>query len=907
MTRRIFTLALLLAAVLQAQYPPDQHWRKIRTPHFDVIFPAGIERDSQRAANALETMYAPLSSSLGASLPRHTVVLLANQGITRFSGGSVSLFPRMATFNMMPQQGFWGTNDWITTLTVTEARHLVQVAKMNHGTGRIAYTLFGEAGLASTIGMSLPSWWIQGDAAVAAATTMRGGAAQFASSEMMTRTLLLSGDHFSYMKAMHGSLKDGVPSQQELGSFLVSHVERTNGPDAWNQILSKTTNLSLEPFALSQAMKSVTGRSAATNYYDAMSEAGELWKSKPPDPELTKPTVVNAEPKSAFTGYYQPTVQADGSVIAQKIGLDTYPAEIVRLRPDGREQKLFHFMTTAPGANRTSVVNGLMVWDEYVPDIRWLRGYSEILIRDLNTGHTRRLTHKMRYMNPVLSPDAARVAVVEYLPDRTCSLVTLDSRTGAVLQHLPSPGNAMIYSPAWSADGKRIAMITQAAAGRALTIADLASGAFTDVIPPVDEELANPVFFRDYVLYKSSPNGIMDIYAVEPDSGRRYRVTDSKFGANFPSISADGAKLVYSDYTVQGYNVAEIPLDPATWKLAEGQPYKGIGYHGQVHDYSREIPATQYAVERYSPSLHLFDVHSWGFTSGPPNLGFGLMSNDKMRLMGWDASAIYNTDEHKPGFATSVSYSRFFPVLYLGFSDEGRRLTYVDRTVDFTQRTGTAGFYIPLNLSRGSYYTGLSLGAFAQDIRLQDGGLTPIGYSLNFSRQMQRSARDLAPRWAQVLRFRYTQTPFGGHYTGNFLSADGRFAVPGLLRHHALVLESGYQRQHGSYTFSNAIRFPRGYQPYTGANLTKYSATYEIPLFYPDFSLGQLAYIKRISGNLFYDYGQVGSVLYRSTGVEAVFDTNFLHFPPALRIGVRYAYRIDFGNKKVEPFIAFNW
>ena len=59
-----------------------------------------------------------------------------------------------------------------------------------------------------------------------------------------------------------------------------------------------------------------------------------------------------------------------------------------------------------------------MVWDEYVPDIRWLRGYSEILIRDLETGRTRRLTHKTRFMNPVLSPDARRMAVVEFLPDR---------------------------------------------------------------------------------------------------------------------------------------------------------------------------------------------------------------------------------------------------------------------------------------------------------------------------------------------------------------------------------------------------------------------------------------------------------------------------------------------------------
>ena len=121
------------------------------------------------------------------------------------------------------------------------------------------------------------------------------------------------------------------------------------------------------------------------------------------------------------------------------------------------------------------------------------------------------------------------------------------------------------------------------------------------------------------------------------------------------------------------------------------------------------------------------------------------------------------------------------------------------------------------------------------------------------------------------------------------------------------MLESGHERQHGIYYFSSQIRFPRGYSPFTGTDLTKDSATYEMPLLYPDLTLSQLAYIKRVAGNLFYDYGKVGNRLYRSTGVEAVLDLNFLHFPDTFRFGVRYAYRIDYGGKRIQPFVAFNW
>lgn len=38
--------------------------------------------------------------------------------------------------------------------------------------------------------------------------------------------------------------------------------------------------------------------------------------------------------------------------------------------------------------------------------------------------------------------------------------------------------------------------------------------------------------------------------------------------------------------------------------------------------------------------------------------------------------------------------------------------------------------------------------------------------------------RDLAPRWAQVLRFGYSQTVAANHYSANRLFAGGRFALP---------------------------------------------------------------------------------------------------------------------------------
>ena len=541
---RALVLACCLAAGLWGQYPPGTESRRIRTSHFDVIYPSEIEADAQRAANALETLYAPLSQSLGAALPRHTTVLLADQNVTRTSGGSVGLFPRMATFETMPAQGFWGTNDWINTITVQEARHLVQIAKMNHGFGKVASFFFGEAGLAGTMGISLPDWWFAGDARTAQTDLLRGGIGQYASSEMATRALLLSDDNFSFMKAMHGSLRDSVPSQEELGGFLVNHVERTAGPDAWDKIMARAAKRSFSPLSVSSSMKAETGRSAADNYRDTMSVLGETWKAQAAGKDFTRPRIVTAAPKSVFTGYHQPVFEQGGSILAQKQGLDTYAVAVVRVQPDGREKTLFHYAPAVSTANRTSVVNGKIVWDEYVPDPRWIRGYSEILIRDLAKGRTRRLTHKTRFVNPVLSPDGARIAVVEFLPNRKCSLAILDAGTGKEMRRFPSPDNDMIYNPAWSEDGKRLAIVNQGGQGRALTVVDLETGAFQVVIPHRDEEIANPAFYRSYLLYKSSRDGVVNIFAVDIATGQCYQVTNSRFGADYPSVSPDGSQLL---------------------------------------------------------------------------------------------------------------------------------------------------------------------------------------------------------------------------------------------------------------------------------------------------------------------------------------------------------------------------
>ncbi len=92
--------------------------------------------------------------------------------------------------------------------------------------------------------------------------------------------------------------------------------------------------------------------------------------------------------------------------------------------------------------------------------------------------------------------------------------------------------------------------------------------------------------------------------------------------------------------------------------------------------------------------------------------------------------------------------------------------------------------------------------------------------------------------------------------------------------------------------------------------LTKYSANYLVPLFYPDFNLSRYVYLRRVTLNLFYDElkGGVGGFNYRaaSTGWETIFEMSFLRIKFPLSLGIRGSYVLEGLEKKqnYELFLA---
>lgn len=913
------------------QHPPSTRWMTVQSPHFDVIVPAEILKEGQRASHLLERAYAPLAKTLGI-FPRRISLVLTDQGVV--SNGYVRLAPRMSEWYMTPpQSGFGGASDWLPLLAVHEGRHIVQFDKLDAGFTRVMGVLFGELGRAAFSLMSAPIWYLEGDA-VGMETALTGaGRGRQPEFEMMIRALLLSGRTYPYDKAFLRSFKDWYPGYYHLGYFLTTYLRRELGPDVWSRVLEGAARNSFWVFAFGDALREQSGRSAAELYDETMAALKSAWSRELARLRLTPLHPLNARPAPHWTNYIRPQPQPDGSVICQKFGLDDSPA-LIKIGPDGRESLVRRFAPLELYGTQATARGSRLAWCEVEPDARWgKRNFGVIVVHDLATGRSRRLTHASRFLNASLSPDGGRLAAVEYAQDGQCRLVILDAGSGRQLSAIPNRDNAYLMTPSWSEDTRRIVFARQSARGRGLALADLETLSVETILPDGPEAVSDPVIFDRWVLYHSPCSGIDNIFALGLESRRSSQVTSARFGAFYPSVSTDGKKLIFSNYTVDGYDAAEMPLDPSTWTDVREAPQPTMGFYGPLIEQEQgrsiiepdDISAGEYPVKNYSALSHLFNVHSWSLVPTTTEVGLLALSNDILNKVSLLGGPNWNYNEKTLGLSLIASWRAWFPLIDLEAYYGGRSSTYDDASgndlrYSWRESRWAAGLRLPLNLSRGIRATSLILSAGISYRRVWDrdvvaagdlgnGRLVPLSYAGDFSSAVQPAPLDLRPPWAERLFVVFRHTPLrNAGERGRLLSISGEADFPGLVRHQSLRLGAAYEEQSpADYRFESMIRFPRGYDYHFHKRLARISVDYALPLAYPDLALGGLAFLKRVSVNLFYDHGRAwdgaATTDYDSAGLDLIFDACFLRIPVTVDFGLRTSYRFNDRTFRFQPLV----
>ncbi|MFC7523653.1 hypothetical protein ACFQRK_06880 [Parapedobacter sp. GCM10030251] len=887
-------------------YPPSVKWRQIQTGNFQLIYPASFEEGAQKLASRLETFRIRVSQTLGKE-PRKISIILQNQTVE--SNGNVQLAPRRSEFfTMAPQQGDF--QDWMNNLAIHELRHVVQFDKL---TGYLRAPFFEQLALA-IYGVTLPSWFFEGDAVVTETVLSTAGRGRLPSWEMPFRTNLLNGKTYGYQKDYLGSLKDVTPGFYELGYFLTSELQNAYGETILDSLMTRMATLPIRPYNFSNSLKKFTGYSSRKWHEKVRADLTRKWqeqvaKNDPvnyplfPTPETGKPEswlLPRPLPDGQLLALHQSARKVPAIVVIDSLGK---PAEVIKT---GRQ--------TAPNF---SYDDGRLAWDEIRRNPRYgKRTYNVINLYDMRTHTHRQLTHKSRYFSPVLRPGRPEVIAIAIDESGRASLDLLDTGTGRVIARFPSPGNVHLQTPAFDKTGNRVIATGISDAGAALIELDLATGNYRRVLDWQPQQLERPVYADGSVLFKAHYNGIDNLYMLDVAFGTVQQLTNALYGAFNPCYDPQTGYLWFNAYQVDGYRISHLkfPHSPISHFKA---PLSQDHIPTKKDSFLNEIwPSKPYNKLKNLINFHSISVDNGNFDNlDNINPGIYWLSDDLLNTSQIRLGYTYDGDMRSSEYLASIAYQQFFPKFSLEYRNRGQvgaakmpnGGTEEVIGLRWREHVTTLKMDIPLvfyrlnhvftaGWSAATSYTrryGLNEPQFQN--RFIDRIQFPLHYQVYFNHNVRQSALDLGPRWGQNFSFTYRHFPFDGRIAGEHLSLRTAFYFPGFWLNHSFLTRFSYQQRTGTYAQANDIPLVSGYdqlRPIPVDNTLLFS--YRFPIAYPDWAIGPLAYIKRFKGGFFADFQNVGdgnAFRPRTLGIELRSDMNLLRFYlPNFDIGVKLVY-----------------
>jgi len=949
-----FILLLFVSAGLYGQfyeYGQDAgslKWDHFKTPNYHVIYPRGVDSLARSFANRLEFYYPHLGEPLNHQ-HRPLPVIIHNE--SSFSNGVYVYAPKRLEIFTNPDPNE-SSEDWLTQLALHEGRHAVQIDKLNQGFTR-ALSLLGGEQVVGAMGIFLPYWYLEGDAVDSETRLSNTGRGRQPSFEMSLKAQMLGKNRvYSFSKATMGSYRDFIPNHYQLGYLMVRYGRQVYGDQLW---IDFQQNAARKPFLLNPtffALRKHGIKSKSSFYREALNGYKQHWSDMASFRDYTELQIWNRENRRGFTSYRYPHPVSSSLVFAYKSGIDQIP-EFVMLDSLGKERRIFR-----PGflsSGRVSFSGRHIVWDEFVPDVRWSnRNYSVIRTFEFSSGRVRSLGKKTRYYAPAVSKNGSKIAAIEQTVNQQYRLTVLRF-DGSLLISAPSPGNRFIQHPAWMENDTALLVTLSEPDGKSLYSFHPGADRWKRLFNAGFEDISMPAVSGDSIFFNGTFSGIDNIYCLVLREGKVYRVTSSRFGAFNPQISADGTTLFYSDYSAEGYNISSMPLNQAEWEPLDGVTDRGeqLNYdktekEQKVVSAAHQIDTTAYASKRYRKALHLFNFHSWlplyfdylnpelelDPEDIPVSLGVSLISQNLLSTAVSQIGYEYRDGFHM--FHSGIKLKGKFPVLNLYFDYGGEPdilvMNEADSLISLPQdlRFSAQG-YIPFRLNTGKFLTLLQPRveySYQRDVQYFESeeayraGAHYLYYTFDAISYLRKGTRDIWPRIGFSATAGYYHAPFNNLVYGAVARGGATTYLPGFLKHHTVRLTVDHQKQYpldmSHPAFINLMPLPRGLRGIFGEVLTKYSADYVFPLVYPDLELTSLLYVKRIRAALWADHMTGRNVVireptphyedkdYTTVGLDLIFDLNLMRIPFPIGVGGRLVYEPVTGSLGLEWIYAID-
>ena len=916
-----FISSLLQADVIEApliqvdfqQNPDSIKWKKIDTTNFEIIFSHEVEAKAQKVAHLLEAAYPLVSQGLEVS-PKRISLILQNQSTV--SNGFVTLAPRRSEWYMTPAVDPELTNtEWMKTLAVHEFRHVVQFQKSRQGVNRVFEVFLGEIGQALGIGLTMPPWFLEGDAVGIETALTKGGRGRLPLFERDLRTLLLSGKKYDYDKAHLGSYGDYLPNHYVYGYFLTSFLRNRHGPFFLSKLVDRAAHRSFNPLTFYNAYEHLTDVSFEAFYRETIKELILQWEAKQVGLIINPYEVKSVFQKNDWVNYLYPQAVGRGKYLALKKGLSYIPQFVLF---DNKHEKTFLYPGPLQNEYPYKLRNGRFAFVEWEIDSRWgYRDFSRIKVFDLKRKKIVSDLRQTKGRLAVLDHSGEFILYVNWSSSQEQQVIVSNLSGKELFRYDFDPGR-VITSLDWISLNEIVMVVKDQDDQKEIIKLSLLDQQQGTLLEKSTTNLGFITTHQGRILVESPTSGIDNIFEVS--HGKLHQLTSSKYGSYAPTVSFD--ELIYNDYTATGMNVVskKMPWDEEQSSSGSFVPF----YEKYSQEESRDqldkdfFNMEKYPVSDYSQIKNSLNLHSWLLLAPPLSSTITLMgmSRDVLNKFSLSVGANYDLNEKVSDAFVSAAWSHYYPVFDLRSAFGSRHQTYIGTAsaeLDDHWEEGTfeTGLQVPWRYLSGRFTHSLSFRTFGKVIKVTgkqsgltsevtDGALFSPGLQVQYSLMSRMAQRDLNPNWGGYLLFHSEEGRdiTGKDQRGAQTYADSRIYLPGLLKHHSFYHQFAYEKQRDSdYTFKSTILKPRGTRNAFFDEMKKYSGNYLFPLLYPDWHLSRYAYFKRISMNLFYDdlVGQYRNVHYMSasTGWELLFETNLLRIFIPITLGVRGSYVLN--------------
>lgn len=916
----IFLFFILNLKFISAQQfggnPPSLKWRQIKTDSARIIFPVGLDSEAQRIASVVHYLAANPSTNSGLSLGKqlHRInIVLQNQ--TTIANGFVALAPYHSEFLMTPDMNNFdeGSLPWNDQLAVHEYRHVMQFNNFRNGLSKTMYYLFGEDGLDLAINASIPNWFFEGDAVYHETIFTNQGRGRLPLFMNTYPSLWRAKKDYSWMKLRNGSYKDFVPNHYYLGYLLVNYGREKYGADFWTKVTHDASAFKSLFYPFQHAVKKYSGVDYKTFYKDAFRYYKDLLQTSSKERGSSTALVKNIFPvnEKYVANYYFPNSIGEDSLLYLESDYRHRPAFYIKDNNGVRRLKVRDISIDEQFSYR----NGKIVYAAYQTDPRWgWKDYGVIKLLDIKTGVQQTLTHKSKYFTPDISPDGTRIVAVQVSADGKSELHILDAITGKILKAIRSSDVLLYTDPKFIDDNSLVSAIRLPNGKMSLAMVDISTGRTLRLSPPSFNVIGYPCVENGKIYFTASYGGNDDVFALNLGDHKIFRVTNCPSGKYF--VNAGDGTINWSVFTSEGYQLQQMSEKDIVWKqvdtavLEELHPPFPVSLSDKFHDIlQNKISNRNFPVSKYNKATGLLNFHSWRPYYQDPEFTFSLYGQNVLNTLQTELYYLYNKNDKTNSVGFNAVYGAWFPYLNLGtqytFDQQGAIGNKIRRWGQLDSRIGLS---IPLSWTKGQFFSNFNLGTdyvlrneynkgFYKD-SLGTVSFSYLNHYFSWSQQVQQAVQHIYPRFGYAISIndRHPITKYSGY---QFLAGAALY-LPGLFSTHNLVVSGAFQQRDtlGQLVFSNLFSYSRGYNEFYFSRMWRVSANYHFPIVYPDWGFGNILYLSRVRGNLFYDFAKVysneksRSKDQRSAGVEIYVDTKWWNQYP-LTFGFRVSRLLD--------------